>query len=70
MAIDTFKIQSQRAFPQFNISFDKSFNQMSPTERIIAATALQDQASQELALSKSKENNFFEKTVKFISTLR
>lgn len=41
VAIDTSKIQSQGTFPQFNISFDKPFNQMSLTKRMVVAATLQ-----------------------------
>lgn len=63
MEIDTSKIQSQGIFPQFNIIFDKPFNQMSLTERMIVVAALQAQASQELAQSESEKNRLIEKSV-------
>lgn len=65
MAIDTSKLKRQGIFPQFNISFDIPFNQISPAERMIVFVAsLQAQASQELAQSKSEENKFIEKSIK------
>lgn len=66
MAIDTTKIQSQGSFPQFNMSFDKPFNQMSPIERMIVVAALQAQASQELAQLESEEKRLIEKLVKVL----
>lgn len=63
MEIDTSKIQSQGSFPKFNISFNKPFNQMSSTERMIVVVALQAQASQELAQSELEEKRLIEKIV-------
>lgn len=65
MAIDTPNDKGKRILPQISINFDRSLDigQMSPTERLMVATTVQAQASQDLVKSENEDKKLIEMSV-------
>ncbi|XP_059076744.1 uncharacterized protein LOC131876008 [Cryptomeria japonica] len=68
LACDTSAI-AKGNLSQLSISFDKPYHKMSPTEKILAATVLQAQATQELAQAKSKDKKLIEHSFEVLNQL-
>lgn len=67
LAIDTSSI-AKGNLSHFFISFDKPYQKMSPTEKILAAAALQAQATQELAQEESKDRELIKHSFEPVGT--